>query len=302
MRSFLQIETPTDVPQILTLVDRGVAYRFNVLHVSREEHRREAGPRVRRSEHAHNVYHIVLFTRGQNRFMLEGVPRLLRPGTLALTGPGMAHNFSCCDPGTLTYLELTFALCGAAQDCRLPFHRVLGLYAGMDLPELEMPLELSPEPRRVLSGRLALLLTQLAPGGRIRWLPAFRTILELLLFLAEDVYGGESAPADRPFGPLDEAKRRIDQRFAERLSVDDLAAEAHLSRGYFLRAFKARFGLPPIAYQQTVRVNAAKTLLRNTNLLCKEIAVRTGFEDVYYFSKVFKKVAGMTPTAFRKGA
>jgi len=303
MRSFIETQTPARTPALLDLHVSGAAFRFHVLHVSNEEHGRSGGPGpgAYRKAHRHDVYHIVLYTRGVNRFLLNDIPREARPGVLALTGPGDSHSFGPYDGGPVQYMELTFALRGEAGDLRIPFHELLGRYAGLDLPDLAMPVILAPATMRTLSGRLALLLTQLMRPTPRAWFAAFRTILDLLALLADEVYAGPAESVRAELAPLAAARQEIDERFAERLRIPELAARAHLSPGYFMRAFKAAFGLPPIAYQQEVRIRAAQNLLRNTNLLCKEIAARIGFEDVYYFSKVFRKVTGETPSAFRRG-
>ena len=77
---------------------------------------------------------------------------------------------------------------------------------------------------------------------------------------------------------------------------------AGFSEGYFLRSFKRIVGLSPIAYQRQLRIGAARTLLRSTNLECKEIAAQVGFGDVCQFSKAFKKATGLSPRRHRAGA
>ena len=69
---------------------------------------------------------------------------------------------------------------------------------------------------------------------------------------------------------------------------------------HFCRAFKKAFGLPPMAYQQQLRTQAAATLLRETPLRIGEIARRTGYSDVYAFSKAFRRNTGLSFRAFRR--
>lgn len=297
MRSFLQTGKLERVPQILSLIDRDRAYCFQLLHVSRERGRSLPKLRKYRQQHSHDVYHVVLFTGGKNRFMIRGRLEDAVPGVLALTGPSVPHNFTCVGTEPYEYLEMTFSLVGRDDDCRLPFKRILSLYTGEEVSLPEAPVCLTSRQRLTLSGRFALLLTQLSAknGG---WLAPFETVLSILLFLAGDVCAVKTPTLSS--SPLDMAKDIIERRFRDQLTVADLAAAVHLSRAYFIRSFKSRFGSPPIAYLLSLRVRAAKNLLRNTNLLCRDIALRTGFEDEYYFSKMFKKITGLTPTAFRK--
>jgi len=74
-----------------------------------------------------------------------------------------------------------------------------------------------------------------------------------------------------------------------------IAAEACMSPEHFGRSFRREAGIPPIAYQLRLRINAACVLLRSSQLLCKEIAARVGFGNVYAFSKAFKQAIGVSP-------
>jgi hypothetical protein len=68
----------------------------------------------------------------------------------------------------------------------------------------------------------------------------------------------------------------------------------------FFRKFKSQFHVSPLAYQQAIRIEAAKTLLKTTVLRCNEVAWRVGFSDVYFFHRVFKKHIRLTPVQYRK--
>ena len=54
------------------------------------------------------------------------------------------------------------------------------------------------------------------------------------------------------------------------------------------------------AYQQRLRLEAAKTLLRATALRCHEVAVRCGYENIQFFHRLFKRTTGLTPGQYRK--
>ena len=81
--------------------------------------------------------------------------------------------------------------------------------------------------------------------------------------------------------------------------VAQIAKESGLSYVQFLRRFKNFCGLTPSEYINELRVQKAKKLLTDTNMLVKDIAYSCGFENEYYFSNFFKKHTAMSPTAFR---
>jgi AraC-like DNA-binding protein len=100
---------------------------------------------------------------------------------------------------------------------------------------------------------------------------------------------------------VDKAIAFIEANAAEKLSAEDLANQAGLSESHFNRVFRAQTGYAPMEYLRRYRVQRAKDLLANADLAVKEIARQAGFDDAYHFSKVFRQIAGVTPTAYRDG-
>src|SRR3954467_3376969 len=95
------------------------------------------------------------------------------------------------------------------------------------------------------------------------------------------------------------AKDLADARYAERLEVDDMAAAAGLSRAHFSREFKQAFGVSPPAYLLTRRLERAATLLRVTDRSVTEVCLDVGLQSLGSFTTSFKRMFGMTPTAYR---
>ena len=78
-------------------------------------------------------------------------------------------------------------------------------------------------------------------------------------------------------------------------SVDALAQACNLNRDYFCRVFKKAMGKTPIEYHTECRIRIADLLLKQGNMSIKEISQSVGFEDVSYFSRVYKKIKGISP-------
>ncbi|WP_231891431.1 AraC family transcriptional regulator [Paenibacillus swuensis] len=93
---------------------------------------------------------------------------------------------------------------------------------------------------------------------------------------------------------------RIDQQYGEPLSLEELAAEAGLSKHYFCKAFRKLTGLTPMQYLRNKRIEQAAYLLSSTDISIAEIAVQTGFDNTSYFGKVFRSLVGRTPTDYRE--
>lgn len=92
----------------------------------------------------------------------------------------------------------------------------------------------------------------------------------------------------------------IQENFSEKISLEDIASSALISRRECLRCFQLCIHQSPFEYLLGYRVEMAKKMLKTTNDSILEIAMRTGFQDGAYFSKMFKKNCGKTPGAYRK--
>lgn len=96
------------------------------------------------------------------------------------------------------------------------------------------------------------------------------------------------------------AKDLADARYFEPLEVDDLAAAAGLSKAHFSREFRRTFGESPYVYLLTRRLERAATLLRNTDHSVAEVCLEVGLQGIGSFTTSFKRMYGMTPTAYRE--
>lgn len=91
----------------------------------------------------------------------------------------------------------------------------------------------------------------------------------------------------------------ISEHFSESLSLSVLSEHFALSQSYICRLFKKELSLKPSEYINRVRISAAKAMLLETDMTITEIAEKSGYSDVYYFSRVFKKIIGMSPLKMR---
>lgn len=99
------------------------------------------------------------------------------------------------------------------------------------------------------------------------------------------------------------AKDSVDRYFNEaNLSVSLLAHNAGVSEAYFRREFKTCFGISPIEYIRSVRIENAKIMLRSGLYQISEIATECGFDSISYFSSTFKKLCGVTPSQYAENA
>lgn len=93
---------------------------------------------------------------------------------------------------------------------------------------------------------------------------------------------------------------KIRQDYATGLTLEDLAAEAEMSPKYLCRIFQQVTGRTPIDFLNFYRMELASELLCATDETITEIALECGYNDMSYFTKVFKNYKGMTPSKYRK--
>ncbi len=92
----------------------------------------------------------------------------------------------------------------------------------------------------------------------------------------------------------------LQSSYSQKITVERLAEEFHTNRTSLLNDFKKYTGQSVNQYLIQLRLTMASTLLRDTELSVEEICERTGFSDISYFSKVFKKKLNHTPSEYRK--
>ncbi len=95
------------------------------------------------------------------------------------------------------------------------------------------------------------------------------------------------------------AKQLIDTGFMEPLTIDELASRIYVSGDHLRSLFRKEYGIGPIHYLLRKRIEHAQGLLRNSDKKVNEIASICGFDDPYYFSRIFKKISGASPLAYR---
>ena len=94
-------------------------------------------------------------------------------------------------------------------------------------------------------------------------------------------------------------KRYIDLHFKEALTLDQLAEEAHMNKFYLSHSFKREYGVSPVNYMITRRIEESKYLLAETDLSLSQIAQLLGFSSLSYFSQVFRRTQDVTPMEYR---
>lgn len=99
---------------------------------------------------------------------------------------------------------------------------------------------------------------------------------------------------------VEQAKEYVEEHYYENLMLADVAQKVGISSGYLSTLFQRQMAKGFVDYLNEVRIEHACTYLRQNYLKVYEIAYRVGFKDEKYFSRVFKKVTGQSPSEYQK--
>lgn len=122
----------------------------------------------------------------------------------------------------------------------------------------------------------------------------------LLTLLMEQSWHPESVTVSRKRMELSTIKEFLDEHYTEKVSLDDLAERFFINKFYLSKIFKETYGTTVNNYLISKRITRAKQLLRFTDMTVDEIGVAVGMGDANYFSRMFRKVEGSSPSEYRK--
>ncbi len=126
-------------------------------------------------------------------------------------------------------------------------------------------------------------------------------LLELIVFLSRH-YAAIQTPEGEALLLVGSVIVDLEEDFSHDWRLGELADRAQMSESSLLRVFRKATGHTPIEYLIHLRLQKAMALLRDTDRSVTDVALRVGFNDSNYFWRQFKKVVGMSPTEYRKGA
>jgi len=243
------------------------------------------GAEIPRAPRVVSAYELAICQEGEIQFFRRGRIRAFTPGLVSLAEPGeVVRVFRASSWVRYQTLQLEPAVVGA-----------------QGAPG--QPLEPTPyhfrEPHTadpVLAGCLAKLI------GAIKLVPADvpREIAALVACVRAG-HWSDAAPPTRPRTRVEAVRwvrEYLESHYAEHVPLETLARQVDVTTSHLIRLFRAHVGLPPHAYQARVRVNRARTLLRD-GVRPADVATETGFSDQSHLTREFRRVVGVTPGRYQ---
>lgn len=99
---------------------------------------------------------------------------------------------------------------------------------------------------------------------------------------------------------IEMALQYFNDKYNTEINIEEYAAARGMSVSYFIRSFRRYAGTTPMHYIVSLRITNAQILLETTDYNINEIAGLVGYENALYFSRIFKKQKGVSPTEYRK--
>jgi AraC-like DNA-binding protein len=255
------------------------------------------------TDHYHDFCELVLVLSGRGRHVLEGESFSVAAGNVFVVQGQQVHCFR--DREDLVLVNIMY------DPVRLPLPsgllRRLPGYSALFMLEpsfrsahrFSSRLQLDREGLGIaeaLSGRIQKEALGAQPGHEAVLLGL---LVELMVFLSRR-YGESEVNESQSLLQMGKLISALEKRYDEPWTLAQLARFAGLSRTGLLRVFRQATGKSPIDYLIGLRIEAAKRLLRQSDLGMTEIALEVGFGDSNYFARQFRVVAGRTPSEFRR--
>ncbi len=236
------------------------------------------------AEHTHTCAELFFVTGGSGDMQIGQVPHPLAAGDLMAVSGAVPHTEVSGPGDPLEYVVLGVdgleTLAGADG-----FALVHGFYH-----------------QRQVAQCLDMLLQE-AQRGRSGYQDICQDLLHILLLLLVRHRGSILRPAPREQKAGRECslvRRYIDSHFKESITLDGLAAVAHLNKYYLAHAFQKEYGVSPIRYLTARRIRESRFLLAETDHSLSHIAQVLGFSSPSYFSQCFRRAEGVSPTEYRR--
>ena len=234
--------------------------------------------------HSHDYYVICLIKRGRQSFTHKGDKHFTPPGGIILINPDTVHTgeavdhhgfeMACIYPTVAHMQTAVFELTGR--------HRALPFFAEV---RIDQP--------RLIDNILALHRVLAQETSPLECESRFILTLTQLIKQYADIRFNEQR-LGRERKAVRQARRYIDDCFAQGITLSHLAEHVSLSPYYLLRVFRNEVGMPPHTYLESVRIRQAQRLIEAGRPMV-EVAYEVGFSSQSHLTHRFKQIIGVTP-------
>lgn len=251
--------------------------------------------------HGHeDFYELVTVLNGSAEHVVDGERSTISKGDVFVIGNGISHGFE--EPHSLRICNIMYRpemLFPGDSDIRqLPgFHALFLLEPYFSSTQhFQSRMKLTPADFTQIQPLLDIAeaeYTSSSPGRKTMLLAVVRQLAVIL----SRRYDCPEKP--REISGIADAAAFMETSYADSISISDVIERSHYSQRHFIRLFTSAYGMTPQRYLLDVRIRHAGAMLRDSTLPVTEIALQCGFGDPNYFSRIFRKYTGNSPSEFR---
>ena len=231
-------------------------------------------------------YQLLYIASGKGYFYFNGVKTVVEKGHMVLYRPGESqiYDYYGVDKTEVFWIHFT----GSEVDKYLTQYQipknehVFFAGASMDYPWIFKQIILEMQRKRVNYKDLI--------GSLFK---------HILIMINRYIIEGNEIESQM-INEIEKSVHYFNNNFSSQISVEDYAKKNHMSVNWFIHCFKAVMKITPMQYILSLRISNAKSYLESTEKTVAEISSVVGYNNSLYFSRIFKKNTGMSPSEYRK--
>lgn len=215
---------------------------------------------------------------GTGTVVIDGVPQIVSAGDCYLLPPGTPHQY--CSDDQNPWVKIFMNVRGQLPSALFSSYGLTGQLVF----------------RKVNLERLFQQFYQLASSKQ----PDLQTLCAMKLHQICAQLGKMNDRTSKIPPEAAKMKQYLDENISELISISQLANQIYRSPDYASKLFRRTYGITPYAYLLQQKIQLACQLLHSTALSVQEISIRLGYEDAHYFSGLFHRYMGVSPSHYRK--
>jgi AraC-like DNA-binding protein len=251
--------------------------------------------------HDHDFTELAYILSGKGKYLVEGKEFDVEAGDLIICNPGVKHTHI-----VINQKEPTIEFISGFTN----FHFKNMTPNSIELPDKCCILHTTAELKQEISKHCYAMIAE-RESNQVGKYFMFKThLMQMLLLVMRDIADVEKSEQkgcnietyNKNYA-VNQIISYLNENYEHKISLEQIAHNMYLSPVYISKIFKEETGESPINYLIKIRLEKAKDILLNTESdSIKNIANQVGYDDVYHFSKLFKKYYGISPLYYRKKA
>ncbi len=251
--------------------------------------------------HDHDFTELAYVLSGKGKYLVEGKELEVEAGDLIICNPGVKHTHIITNPK-----EPTIEFISGFTD----FHFKNMAPNSIDFPDGGCILHTTAELKQELSMHCYAMIAERESNQIGRYFMFKTHLMQMLLLVMREIaqidqceQKGCNFESYNKSYAVNRIINYLNENYEHKISLEQIAHNMYLSPVYISKIFKEETGESPINYLIKIRLEKAKDILLNSNSgSIKSIANQVGYDDVYHFSKLFKKYYGISPLYYKKRA